>query len=187
MASPAACNIWGKISPTDESAPTSLFPTPIRLSSRRTHSLFSYSPLRSLPSGDDTPLFAPSTPLCFAGIPFSWESLPGIPKKQVPKKKDYFPSLPLPPPCTPKNSPKKSNLLQRNSERNSEKDPFFKAMVECSKDVRDPDLYPLGNILKGSRVNRTLIGRFGFISEKASCKRSCAVSESIIFIPRPGC
>ncbi|KAG5524899.1 hypothetical protein RHGRI_031542 [Rhododendron griersonianum] len=183
MASPAACNVWGKISPTDESAPTSLFPTPILPSSRRTHSLFSYSPLRSLPSGDDTPLFAPSTPLCFAGIPFSWESLPGIPKKQVPMKKDYFPSLPLPPARTPKNSPKKSNLLQRNSE----KDPFFKAMVECSKDVRDPDLYPLGNILKGSRVNRTLSGRFGCISEKASCKGSCAVSESIIFIPRPGC
>ncbi|XP_058189908.1 uncharacterized protein LOC131307429 [Rhododendron vialii] len=173
MASPAAFNVRGKISPTDESAPTSLFPMPIRPSSRRARSL----------SGDDTPLFAPSTPLRFSGIPFSWESLPGIPKKQVPKKKDYFPSLPLPPVRTPKNSPMKSNLLQRNSE----KDPFFKAMVECSKDdVRDSDLYPLSNILKGSRVTRTLSGRFGFISEKASCKRSCAVSESIIFIPRPG-
>ncbi|KAF7126610.1 hypothetical protein RHSIM_Rhsim11G0058500 [Rhododendron simsii] len=179
MASPAALNVRGKISPTDESVPTSPFPTPIRPSFR---SLFSYSPLRSSPLGDDTPLFAPNTPLRFSRIPFSWESLPGIPKKQVPKKKDYFPSLPLPPAHTPKNSPVKSNLLQRNSE----KDPFFKAMVECSKDVRDPDLHPLSNILKGSRVTRTLSGRFGFISEKASCKRSCAVSESIICNPRPG-
>ncbi|KAI8531173.1 hypothetical protein RHMOL_Rhmol11G0116600 [Rhododendron molle] len=184
MASPAAFNVRGKISPTDESAPTSPFPTPIRPSSRRARSLFSCSPLQSSPSGDDTPLFAPSSPLCFSGIPFSWESLPGIPKKkQVPKKNDDFPSLPLPPARNPENSPMKSNLLQRNSE----KDPFFKAMVECSKDdVRDPDLYPLSNILKGSRVTRTLSGRFGFISEKASCKRSCAVSESIIFIPGPG-
>ncbi|KAH7834287.1 hypothetical protein Vadar_014559 [Vaccinium darrowii] len=187
MASPAAFNIVrAQISPSDEAAATSeLIPTPIRPSSRRTRSLSSCSSLpSSSPSIDDSPLFAPTTPLRFTGIPFSWERFPGVPKKQVPKEKD-FPSLPLPPARTPKTSPKKSNFQRKYSD----KDPFFTALVECSKDNNPgKDLYPIGSstIFKESRVNRTSSGRFGFISEKASCKSSCGVSESIIFVPRPG-
>ncbi|OIV91399.1 hypothetical protein TanjilG_02017 [Lupinus angustifolius] len=108
------------------------FPCERYLSSRRTPSFSSscssLSSLESLYFHDD-PLLSPATPLRFSGVPFSWEHLPGIPKKQNSKnKKDSsLKILPLPPPT---HSSKKKNSVQTSVK----KDPFFAAMVECSKD-----------------------------------------------------
>ncbi|XWS24816.1 hypothetical protein CRYUN_Cryun27aG0017200 [Craigia yunnanensis] len=82
-------------------------------SSQRTPSFSSSSSLSSSSSSlgssyfpDDSPL-SPATPLRFSGVPFSWEHLPGIPKKlQNHKKKESIKLLPLPPPATPPTSKK---------------------------------------------------------------------------------
>lgn len=156
-------------------------------------SSFSYS--------EEFPLFSPSTPLKFKGIPFSWEQIPGIPKHQGLKKKDSSGHLlPLPPAGTTTSaaatkkvlhqeeiSPKKSIRFQRDNH-----DPFFAALVECSKDNdggddNDDDEHGSnsGNILKGSsKITRTLSDRFGLINMYSSCKRTCAVSESVVYLPR---
>ncbi|OIW12590.1 hypothetical protein TanjilG_04754 [Lupinus angustifolius] len=116
------------------------FPSGSYLSSRRTPSFSSScSSLESLYFHDD-PLHCPSTPLRFLGVPFSWEYLPGIPKNQNSKKnKDSsMKTLPLPPPTNSSKNlnheetrvRKKNNTIQSSVQR----DPFFAAMVECSKD-----------------------------------------------------
>ncbi|KAE9611392.1 hypothetical protein Lalb_Chr06g0162001 [Lupinus albus] len=150
------------------------FPAGRYLSSRRTPSL------ESLYFHDD-PLLCPSTPLRFSGIPFSWEHLPGIPKNQnsIMKKDSSMKILPLPPPTySSKNLSheetrvvrKKNNIIQSSVQR----DPFFAAMVECSKD---------DNHKSGAKVTRSISDRFGFISFYGSCKRTCAVSESLVYLP----
>ncbi|CAL5414390.1 unnamed protein product [Camellia sinensis] len=185
--SSTACNGRAHIARPD---PTTSFPPPLRRSSRRTPPpassptpFSSYSSLR-LPSSqnDETnPFFSPNSPLPSSGIPFSWEKLPGIPKKQHSKKNDVVvPSLhllPLP--------PSRKLSLQKKHAGERERDPFLAALVECSKEDHDHQ-HPVDNLWEDSRkVSRNLSDRFGFIvSINGSCRRTCSVSESIVRVPR---
>ncbi|KAK8712772.1 hypothetical protein V6N13_148000 [Hibiscus sabdariffa] len=138
----------------------------------------------------DSPL-SPATPLQFSGVPFSWEHSPGVPKKlQNHKKKESTKSLPLPPPATPPTSKGNNfeDILARKkasdaAAKSLRKDPFFAAMVECSKDDNKEE--SVSNIWSGIKVTRSISDRFGFINLYSSCKRTCAVSESLVYLPRP--
>lgn len=126
----------------------------------------------------DDPLLSPASPLKFSGVPFSWEHLPGIPKKHNSKKKQLdtkssIKLLPLPPPTITNTHPSKKNSIQ--------KDPFFAAMVECSKDDREET--SSNNFWNEAKVSRSISDRFGFINLYGSCKRTCAVSESLVYLP----
>ncbi|GMI90527.1 hypothetical protein HRI_002722000 [Hibiscus trionum] len=145
----------------------------------------SSSSLRSSYFPDDSPR-SPGTPFRFLGVPFSWEHLPGIPKKlQNHNKKDYsMKLLPLPPPTTSKNNSFEDMLTRKKaSESFRRMDPFFAALVECSKE--DGDEATGRNLWSGAKVNRSMSDRLGLISLYSSCKRSCAVSESVVYLPRP--
>lgn len=76
------------------------------------------------------------------------------------------------------------------------KDPFLAALVECSKDDEDDGDHEFSaendednsnnKYWSGPKVvSRSISDRFGFINLYTSCKRSCAVSESIVYLPRP--
>ncbi|GAU15955.1 hypothetical protein TSUD_41790 [Trifolium subterraneum] len=125
-------------------------------SSRRTASFSSCSSSLSPSSSSlesfyfpDDALLSPASPLRFSGVPFSWEQLPGIPKKHNSNKnkKSSMKLLPLPPPTitTTHPSSKKLNhdidtkIWKKNSIQSSfqRDDPFFAAMVKCSKDDND--------------------------------------------------
>ncbi|GMI79141.1 hypothetical protein HRI_001583400 [Hibiscus trionum] len=150
-------------------------------SSRRTPSSSPSSSFGSLYFPGDSPLNA-ATPLRFSGVPFSWEHSPGVPKKlQSHKKKESTKLLPLPPPATPPTS--KKNNFEDILARKKASDPFFAAMVECSKDDTNED--SASNIWTGIKVTRGMSDRFGFINLYSSCKRTCAVSESLVYLPRP--
>ncbi|BAT94400.1 uncharacterized protein LOC124832491 [Vigna umbellata] len=157
-------------------------------SSRRTHSSSSSSSFESFYFPED-PLLSPASPLIrFSGVPFSWEHLPGIPKKQNSKKKLQESSLkllPLPPPTTTRSSKKLSHEETRVRKKNSvqsvfQRDPFFAALVECSKDDSEETS---SNLWSGAKVPRSVSDRFGFISLYGSCKSTCAVSESLVYLP----
>ncbi|KAL0391674.1 UNVERIFIED_CONTAM: hypothetical protein Sradi_2390200 [Sesamum radiatum] len=174
--------------------------TPSFSSSSRSNSWDSSLELSSFSFNEESPPYSPSTPLKFKGVPFSWEQIPGIPKHQQAgfKKKESSSAhlLPLPPAGNSNSSTKK---LQNQEEISPKKyhvmtssrfqrDPFFAALVECSKeddndgdgDDDDDD----GTVWKGrSKISRSLSDRFGFINMSASCKRTCAVSESIVYLP----
>ncbi|OMO59499.1 hypothetical protein CCACVL1_24780 [Corchorus capsularis] len=185
----------------DQMAPKECPATKKGCSSGRTPSFSSSSSSSSLGScynfpDDDSPL-SPATPLRFSGVPFSWEHLPGIPKKlQIShKKKESIKLLPLPPPATPPTTSKKFNsedisisYLSRKKAAAAEsfrKDPFFAALVECSKDDHDHDQESASSSFwTGAKVTRSISDRFGFINLYTSCKRTCAVSESIVYLPR---
>ena len=162
----------------------------------------------------NSPLSTPSsTPFRFSGKPFSWEYFPGIPKKQPSKKKlqdHQSPTiistnklLPLPPPSanaiTRVKKSTNSSANPSNKRREFfESDPFFAALVECSKDdlrgrrgghVVDVDDDEESSMSSGeifcsiasAKVSRSFSDRLGFY---ASCKRTCAVAESIRRLPR---
>ncbi|KAK7277288.1 hypothetical protein RIF29_18439 [Crotalaria pallida] len=174
------------------------------LSSRRTPSFSSssFSPssssFESLYFVDDT-LLSPATPHRFSGVPFSWEHLPGIPKNLNSNKKQESSSLkllPLPPTTTTTTTHSCKKLINHEEHRirkknsiqssTSQRDPFFDAMVKCSKDDHDDEGKKPSRSLwnnDDAKVSRSLSDRFGFINLNASCKRTCAVSESIIYIP----
>lgn len=136
--------------------------------SRSCHSSFG-----SLSFNDDFNLFSPITPLRFSsGVPFSWERIPGIPKQDSINNKESLRNLlPLPPARKTSNSSKK---YVQEKIFPKKKDPFFAAFVECSKDD-DDDHDAFGSLRKGLKITRTL----------NSCKRNCAVSDSIVYIPIP--
>nr|GEU42412.1 hypothetical protein [Tanacetum cinerariifolium] len=115
---------------------------------------------------------SPSTPLRYLGIPFSWEQVPGIAKKNNYKKSESSQNLLLPPPG---NAINPSPMTKKySSTRSFKKDPFFAAFVECSKDKN----------LENSKFSTG--ERSGFVvSMYTSCKRSCSVSESIVYRRRP--
>ncbi|XP_039017118.1 uncharacterized protein LOC120147969 [Hibiscus syriacus] len=120
--------------------------------------------------------FQRDSPLRFSGVPFSWEHSPGVPKKlQSHKKKESTKLLPLPPPATPPTSKKAYESFHR--------DPFFVAMIECCKDNDNGE--SSSNMWTGIKVTRSISDRFGFINIYSTCKRTCAVSESLIYLPRP--
>ncbi|GLT49981.1 hypothetical protein SLA2020_235000 [Shorea laevis] len=136
---------------------------------------------------DDSPL-SPSTPLHFSGVPFSWEHVPGIPKKhQHHKKNESIKLFPLvPPPATAStlkkyNSEDPTSRKKYFSEASFRKDPFFAALVKCSKDQDDQES---GNLWTGAKLSRSLSDRFGFINLYASCKSTCDVTESIAYLPK---
>lgn len=136
--------------------------------------------------------FSPTTPLHFPGqIPFSWEQIPGIPKnRQLSEKKCNDPSLnstqlPLPPAAANQKftqTAQKKHYTTTNA--SFRKDPFFAAFVECSKDSDQHG--SIGSFWKNSRVTRTLTDRLGFMTMHTnfSCKNTCAVSESMVYLPR---
>uniref|UniRef100_A0A2P2IU70 Uncharacterized protein n=1 Tax=Rhizophora mucronata TaxID=61149 RepID=A0A2P2IU70_RHIMU len=130
---------------------------------------------------------SPATSLRFSGVPFSWEHLPGIPKKPSHKKRDStLKVLPLPPSVTPPTS-KRFNFEQigigkKISSESSKQDPFFTALVECSKDHVDQE--STSELWDSRKVTRSISDRFGFINLYPSCKRACAISESIVCHPK---
>ncbi|KAL8133226.1 uncharacterized protein LOC141712428 [Apium graveolens] len=185
----------------DQSPFSPLIPRP---SSRRTLSLSSSPSFSSSNSSlasfsldesvaNNSP-FSPTTPLHSGQVPFSWEQIPGIPKnKQLSKKKCNDPSLntsllPLPPAGNPVQKGKdvtpttqKKHTATPSSLR---KDPFFAALVECSKG-NDNGQGSIGNFWKSSRITRTLSDRLGLVSMYTnSCKTTCAVSNSTVYLPR---
>lgn len=75
----------------------------------------------------------------------------------------------------------------------TEKDPFAAALLECSKDDDDEDeaeedVNRRGNLSGSSKaLSKSSIGdRFGLVNLYGSCRRTCAVSESIVYLPGPG-
>ncbi|XP_059302498.1 uncharacterized protein LOC132054526 [Lycium ferocissimum] len=188
---------------SDTTLSTPVFRQPTTVT-RRSQSSLSSSPSHSSNSSfgsslsfhdlDNNSPFSPTTPLHFSkGIPFSWEQIPGIPKQKFSRKNSTSLGqlLPLPPPAgnIPNSSKKTTSFLDEFSPRKSatksfRKDPFFAAFVECSKDdqqYHDDDIWQ--NSSKVPSI-RSLSDRFGFISMYASCKSTCTVSESIVYIPR---
>lgn len=166
------------------------FPATKTASSRRTASFSSSSSLSSCSSLrflDDSPL-SPATPLQFSGVPFSWEHLPGIPKKQSYKKKDStLKALPLPPPAAPASISRRINseeigIRKKHNNESFRRDPFFAALVQCSKD--DDDDYQGSDFWSGGKVSRSISDRFGFVSLYTSCKKTSDVSDSIVYLPR---
>ncbi|XP_009762264.1 uncharacterized protein LOC142163042 [Nicotiana tabacum] len=181
------------------------FSTPVFRPTTRRSSSLSSSPSHSSNSSFGSSLsfhdlehspFSPTTPFQFSkGVPFSWEQIPGIPKQKISRKNSSSLGqlLPLPPPAgnTIPNSSKKNSFFDEFSPKKCanesfRKDPFFAAFVECSKD--DDEHKSFGDIWKisSSKVPsiRSLSDRFGFISMYSSCKTTCTVSESIVYIPR---
>ncbi|XP_022953683.1 uncharacterized protein LOC111456137 [Cucurbita moschata] len=181
-------------------------------SSRRTRSFSSSSPSSSSSSSsssrgsyyfpDDSPLSAATPIRSFSGsIPFSWEYLPGIPKKQSPARlrldsaSPLTSLLPLPPISTTLPSSKRFGFhdWRKSNRQNSQRDPFFDAFVECSKEPsaataaeQDPTAELWNSGSNGKAVSRSLSDRFGFLNPNSSCKRTCGVSESIVYRPRRG-
>ncbi|KAK2659286.1 hypothetical protein Ddye_005819 [Dipteronia dyeriana] len=201
----------------DSSTTNSIFPDKKSSHSRRSTSFssssstsFSSSSSSSLRSSyifpDESPLRStPATPLRFSGKPFSWEHLPGVPKKNIHKKKEptilNIKQLPLPPPVTPPSSKKhhfqdniigNSKKFSTSSESFRIKDPFVVALVECSKDDDDGDrddhedssTSNFRSVGSSNKVGRSISDRFGFVNLYTACKRTCAVSESIVYLPR---
>ncbi|KAE8728527.1 Protease-associated RING/U-box zinc finger family protein [Hibiscus syriacus] len=140
----------------------------------------------------DDSCLRPGTPFRFSGVPFSWEHLPGIPKNlHNHNKKEYsMKLLPLPPPTilrTSKNNSSEVALTRKKASAGASDsfrrvDPFFAALVECSKE--DGDEATERNPWTEAKVTRSMSDRLGFINMYSSCKRSCAVSESTVYLPR---
>ncbi|KAM0019337.1 hypothetical protein Hdeb2414_s0011g00375661 [Helianthus debilis subsp. tardiflorus] len=132
---------------------------------------------KSFPSSttiSDDPSATLSTPLHYLSIPFSWEKFPGIPKNNNHNNDDSSQNLlPLPP------SSHSPTMKKYSGSRSFRNDPFLAAFVECSKDKE----FEMES--GGERSKRPTSDRSGFVvSMYSSCKRSCAVSESIVYRPR---
>nr|XP_043608265.1 uncharacterized protein LOC122580059 [Erigeron canadensis] len=123
---------------------------------------------------DHTPI--PSTPLRYLGIPFSWEQVPGIPKKNTSKNNESsYPLLPLPPSGNAIHP--LPTMKKFNNSRSFGKDPFLAAFLECSKDKKFDINVAFNKDEKFSAGQRN-----GFVvSMYSSCKRTCSVSESIVY------
>lgn len=181
-----------QILPNDENETQLLTPI-FRPISRRTPSFSSSSSSLSSPSShssfrdpcDYSPVFSPPrTPLRFSGIPFSWEQTPGIPKNEIKNKKELSNILlPHPPAGNSSSSSfgkhckEECGSLKKLNNKIFQQDPFFAALMECSRD----DQEGFGKILKTSRIYKGLVDRLAMHS---SCKRVSAVSQSIVFLPR---
>ncbi|KAF9661625.1 hypothetical protein SADUNF_Sadunf19G0088300 [Salix dunnii] len=132
----------------------------LTVSSSSSSSSSSLSPRSSLYILDDSPL-SPPTPLRSPGVPFSWEHLPGIPKNQSYKKKDCsLKDLPLPPLAASPSISKRFNseeigTQKKNNNDSCQRDPFFAAFVECSKDDGDRDLSN-NSFWAGPKVSRSI-------------------------------
>ncbi|CAA0840872.1 Unknown protein [Striga hermonthica] len=177
--SPPLNNFPANKEETPYSTPTFRLPA---ASPRRTPSFSSESSSETLFSSNDDesyPPYNPGTPLKLKGIPFSWERIPGIPKSRQPKNDKFnkYSGHLLPPP------PPAGKLFRRSTDRSYRRDPFFTALVECSKD-EDGRGANFDNL--SSKFTRTLSDRFGLVGKYASCKSTCAVSDSIVRQSRLG-
>ncbi|XP_028782854.1 uncharacterized protein LOC114738957 [Neltuma alba] len=169
-------------------------PSSRRIPSFSSSSSSSSSLDQSTCSHDDS-LLGPATPLrLISRIPFSWEHFPGIPKNHNHNNKiEPSPShklLPLPPPTITHLEDHQIRTRKKNLSQGSfQRDPFFAALVECSKSKNDYDHHEEASTSSSlwnnnvAKVSRSLSGRFEFVSFFASCKRTCAVSESLVHLP----
>ncbi|KAF2297404.1 hypothetical protein GH714_023165 [Hevea brasiliensis] len=132
--------------------------------SPRTHSCSSSSSFSSCSSSyfpDDSPP-SPANPLRFSGVPFSWEHSPGIPKKPSQKKKDstLVKVLPLPPHTSKRFNLEEVGIRKKNSNESFGNDPFFTALVECSKgDDDDEESVTVSNFWNVTKVSRSISDR----------------------------
>ncbi|CAN0827022.1 hypothetical protein LINGRAPRIM_LOCUS2449 [Linum grandiflorum] len=139
---------------------------------------------------DDCPSL-PETPLHYTSgrVPFCWEKCPGIPKLSS-HQKLTDPSLkevlPLPPPASSSRRIIRRSQTFSGSTRLARKDPFFAALMECSKDSGGRiDDYDDRELLSGGhKVSKSIGDRIGFVGMYISCKRTCSVSESMVYLPR---
>ncbi|KAK9095959.1 hypothetical protein Sjap_021456 [Stephania japonica] len=133
--------------------------------------------------GGDSP-FSPISSFSLAGIPFSWEQHPGIPKKSstknTPNKNLILHDqsfLPLPP-------PKKFDfgIGRIGRSTNYKADPFVAALMKCSRENLEEDQWsgingrPAGMVSRGLKIDRYML---------SSCKSSCGVVEPIAVGSRP--
>ncbi|GAB2271932.1 hypothetical protein Dimus_006760 [Dionaea muscipula] len=139
---------------------------------------------------------SPSTPLrpssTAAAVPFSWEKIPGLPKTPIhmisttsSSLRKSISQLPLPPiPSREKHGYRTAAREKPVANEGLLLDPFLAALIECSKDEARV-------VCKGSQRSTELRGsrrsssadRFGLLVGY-SCKRTCAVAESLVFLPR---
>lgn len=194
---------------------TAPFPASKRPSmARRTQSLHSpSSSVSSASSSSSSPLGpyyfsdeysppSPATPFQFSRVPFSWEKLPGIPKKQATtsdpvggnsRKGEQTPLLAPPPPASSTGRIGGARAIHSKSclIQSARVDPFFAALVECSKDVEGGGgggEAPEGRVWRAPKsvMPRNSSHLFGaMVSLHGSCKRTCDVSESIVYLPSP--
>ncbi|KAF9599841.1 hypothetical protein IFM89_001787 [Coptis chinensis] len=172
----------------------STFPTTKRFHSHgsksfsfSSHSSCSSSSFRSTSFSSNScelPPFSPSPSLYSSKVPFSWEQQPGIPKTSNHRPSKSIDVLPLPPSAV--STPSKRFSLEtifssgkRNACRSLERDPFAAALVECSKDVDHQK-----EIEKYWKISKVVGDPFGFMDRYTSCKKSCAVVESVMLLPR---
>jgi len=95
------------------------------------------------------------------------------------RKSNY---LPLPPAATPVSSHHNTSIhnYKKHHISGDRRDPFFVALVECSKngDGDDKGMFSRSKLVRSF----SLITRFGF--SNFSCKNASVVAESLVFIPR---
>ncbi|CAN6476202.1 unnamed protein product [Victoria cruziana] len=152
----------------------------------------SSSSLSSFPSSKGSP----TTPLQSSGIPFSWEHQPGVPKHpqgtctaltSSRSRHVYVVGKHLPPPplsSLPRASSNRFNFnsacaARRKKPHGTVHDPFFAALVECSKDQVTE------NCWKAPKACKSWAGRFNLDRLYASCKTNCAVLEAQVLLSRP--
>ena len=158
------------------------------LSSSSSHSsLSSFSSSSSSPSSwnCDSPI-NPITPLQSFGVPFSWENSPGVRNKShVPRNRNYedpyLQLLPLPPAA--RSAP--TTELKKLGYNYVGRDPFTAALVKCSK----KDLHKKSHVddyWKIAKPSRAVNDLVGIVDRYTSCKTTCSVVDSTVFIPRSG-
>lgn len=169
------------------SNPLLCFPMSLSHSSSHPNKTFSFSShsssssFSSDSSNSNSPIH-PITPLKSFGVPFSWEFCPGI-RRKSPFPQNYkdpsLDQLPLPPAArsTPTNELKKSQYKYKYYVG---RDPFDAALAKCSeKGLRDDSW-------KATKPSRSVNDLVGLVNSYTSCKTSCSVVESKVFIPRSG-
>ncbi|CAA6668419.1 unnamed protein product [Spirodela intermedia] len=139
---------------------------------------------------------APLSPLrSYLVIPFSWEEQPGVPRhgQLHPKEHHHYHQRRLPPPPplrSPSGDPPEALRRKRTG----------RWPASCSKDERchhppekaaehrssywNPAAAAVSKVA-GWR-QRTAADRFGFLGLYASCKTSCSVAESTVYVPHSG-
>lgn len=126
---------------------------------KRSYSYSSNSSSSSLGSPLWSPLSSGRAASQAAGVPFSWEDRPGVPK-QKPDASDDFRELRRLPLADPHGSARRRRSAKKRSD---DDDPFVTALVECMKDAR----------VSQRRSSSTY-----------SCMRACATVDSQIALPR---
>ncbi|RWW13558.1 hypothetical protein GW17_00022724 [Ensete ventricosum] len=139
------------------------------------------------PSGASARRTSPSA------VPFSWEQLPGIPKAQIAlDARSPDPSLlPLPPTLGSVTAgPRKKRPVAGPRPAS---DPFAAALAVCAKPPRGSTIGDLlaasgsaaGRHRRGSAASAWSISdRLGLLGLYASCKTTCAVADSSVYVPR---